>query len=173
MGRQPWALSLPDKELCLRSGGCTQGPRTQGWACTPHRLPRNSQVRQSVPHNLANSPKQTDMDGTSKETGPVLPPPDVEKLSPGEGKELVRALRELVAELGLGPQLEACPEQKSLPPTCSQSLLLVALAPTPPTLSGTISLKTSKRLPDWASLELSPSVESCGCGLGPSPVRLG
>ena len=24
-----------------------------------------------------------------------------------------------------------------------------------------------------ASLELSPSVESCGCGLGPSPVRLG
>ena len=23
------------------------------------------------------------------------------------------------------------------------------------------------------SLELSPSVESCGCGLGPSPVRLG
>ena len=25
----------------------------------------------------------------------------------------------------------------------------------------------SKRLPDWASLELSPSVESCGCGLGP------
>ena len=22
-----------------------------------------------------------------------------------------------------------------------------------------------KRLPDWASLELSPSVESCGCGL--------
>ena len=24
----------------------------------------------------------------------------------------------------------------------------------------------SKRLPDWASLELSPSVESCGCGLG-------
>ena len=31
----------------------------------------------------------------------------------------------------------------------------------------------SKRLPDWASLELSPSVESCGCGLGPSPVRLG
>ena len=29
----------------------------------------------------------------------------------------------------------------------------------------------SKRLPDWASLELSPSVESCGCGLGPSPVR--
>ena len=31
----------------------------------------------------------------------------------------------------------------------------------------------SKRLPDWASLELSPSVESCGCGFGPSPVRLG
>ena len=31
----------------------------------------------------------------------------------------------------------------------------------------------SKRLPDWASLELSPSVESCGCGLGPSPVSLG
>ena len=31
----------------------------------------------------------------------------------------------------------------------------------------------SKGLPDWASLELSPSVESCGCGLGPSPVRLG
>ena len=31
----------------------------------------------------------------------------------------------------------------------------------------------SKRLPDWASLELSPSVESCGFGLGPSPVRLG
>ena len=31
----------------------------------------------------------------------------------------------------------------------------------------------SKRMPDWASLELSPSVESCGCGLGPSPVRLG
>ena len=31
----------------------------------------------------------------------------------------------------------------------------------------------SKRLADWASLELSPSVESCGCGLGPSPVRLG
>ena len=30
-----------------------------------------------------------------------------------------------------------------------------------------------KRLPDWASPELSPSVESCGCGLGPSPVRLG
>ena len=33
-----------------------------------------------------------------------------------------------------------------------------------------------ERLPDWASLELSPSVESCGCGLGPSPVsplRLG
>ena len=30
-----------------------------------------------------------------------------------------------------------------------------------------------KRLPDWPSLELSPSVESCGCGLGPSPVRLG
>ena len=29
----------------------------------------------------------------------------------------------------------------------------------------------SKHLPDWASLELSPSVESCGCGLGPSPVR--
>ena len=28
----------------------------------------------------------------------------------------------------------------------------------------------SKRLPDWAFLELSPSVESCGCGLGPSPV---
>ena len=28
-------------------------------------------------------------------------------------------------------------------------------------------------LPDWASLELVPSVESCGCGLGPSPVRLG
>ena len=27
--------------------------------------------------------------------------------------------------------------------------------------------------PDWASLELSPSVESRGCGLGPSPVRLG
>ena len=25
----------------------------------------------------------------------------------------------------------------------------------------------------WASLELSPSVDSCGCGLGPSPVRLG
>ena len=24
-----------------------------------------------------------------------------------------------------------------------------------------------------SSLELSPSVESCGCGLGPSPVRLG
>ena len=34
-------------------------------------------------------------------------------------------------------------------------------------------LVPSKRLPDWASLELSPSVESCGCGLGPSPVRLG
>ena len=68
------------------------------------------------------------------------------KLSPGEGKELIRALRELVAELGLGPQLDACPEQKSLPPTCSQSLLLVALAPTPPTLSGTISLKTQ---PFW------------------------
>lgn len=83
------------------------------------------------------------MDETSKDTGPVLPPPDMEKLSPGEGKELVRALRELVAELGLGPQLDACPEQKSLPPTCSQSLLLVALAPTPPTLSGTISLKTA------------------------------
>ena len=31
----------------------------------------------------------------------------------------------------------------------------------------------SMSLPDWASLELSPSVESCGCGLGPSPVRLG
>ena len=31
----------------------------------------------------------------------------------------------------------------------------------------------SKRLPDWASLDLSPSVDSCGCGLGPSPVRLG
>ena len=31
----------------------------------------------------------------------------------------------------------------------------------------------SKRLADWTSLELSPSVESCGCGLGPSPVRLG
>ena len=31
----------------------------------------------------------------------------------------------------------------------------------------------SKRLPDWASLELSPSVESSACGLGPSPVRLG
>ena len=30
----------------------------------------------------------------------------------------------------------------------------------------------SKRLPDWASLELSPSVESCGCGLGPSPRGL-
>ena len=30
-----------------------------------------------------------------------------------------------------------------------------------------------KRLPDWASPELSPSVESWGCGLGPSPVRLG
>ena len=29
-----------------------------------------------------------------------------------------------------------------------------------------------KRLPDWASLELSPSVELCGCGLGPSPVCL-
>ena len=29
-----------------------------------------------------------------------------------------------------------------------------------------------KRLPNWASLELSPSVESCGCGLGPSPVPL-
>ena len=29
------------------------------------------------------------------------------------------------------------------------------------------------RLPDWASLELSPSVESCGCGLGPSPARRG
>ena len=86
------------------------------------------------------------MDETSKDTGPVLSPPDMEKLSPGEGKELVRALRELVAELGLGPQLEACPEQKSLPPTCSQSLLLVALAPTPPTLSGTISLKTQ---PFW------------------------
>ena len=28
-------------------------------------------------------------------------------------------------------------------------------------------------VPDWASPELSPSVESCGCGLGPSPVRLG
>ena len=28
-------------------------------------------------------------------------------------------------------------------------------------------------MPDWASPELSPSVESCGCGLGPSPVRLG
>ena len=27
--------------------------------------------------------------------------------------------------------------------------------------------------PDWASPELSPSVESCGCCLGPSPVRLG
>ena len=33
-------------------------------------------------------------------------------------------------------------------------------------------ITSSKRLPDWASLELSPSVESCGCGLGPSPVRL-
>ena len=31
----------------------------------------------------------------------------------------------------------------------------------------------STRLPDRAALELSPSVESCGCGLGPSPVRLG
>ena len=30
-----------------------------------------------------------------------------------------------------------------------------------------------KRLPDWASLELSPSVESCGCGLGPSPGAFG
>ena len=28
----------------------------------------------------------------------------------------------------------------------------------------------SKRLPHWASLELSPSVERCGCGLGSSPV---
>ena len=28
-------------------------------------------------------------------------------------------------------------------------------------------------MPDWASLELSPSVEWCGCGFGPSPVRLG
>ena len=30
----------------------------------------------------------------------------------------------------------------------------------------------SKRLPDWASLELSPSVESCGCGLGPAQSGL-
>ena len=34
-------------------------------------------------------------------------------------------------------------------------------------------LGQESHLPDWASLELSPSVESCGCGLGPSPVRLG
>ena len=33
--------------------------------------------------------------------------------------------------------------------------------------------RKSEEAPDWASLELSPSVESCGCGLGPSPVRLG
>ena len=38
-------------------------------------------------------------------------------------------------------------------------------------LSGSVYLYSY--LPDWASLELSPSVESCGCGLGPSPVRLG
>ena len=38
---------------------------------------------------------------------------------------------------------------------------------------GRSAFVSSKRLPDWASLELSPSVESCGCGLGPSPVRLG
>ena len=36
-----------------------------------------------------------------------------------------------------------------------------------------IQSEVSQRLPDWVSLELSPSVESCGCGLGPSPVRLG
>lgn len=42
------------------------------------------------------------MDGTSKDTRPMLPPPDMEKLSPREGKELARALRELEAELGLG-----------------------------------------------------------------------
>ena len=35
------------------------------------------------------------------------------------------------------------------------------------------SLVPRKRLPDCASLDLSPSVEPCGCGLGPSPVRLG
>ena len=31
------------------------------------------------------------------------------------------------------------------------------------------------RVLEWGAiaLELSPSVESCGCGLGPSPVRLG
>ena len=34
-------------------------------------------------------------------------------------------------------------------------------------------IKDAYSLADWASLELSPSVESCGCGLGPSPVRLG
>ena len=39
--------------------------------------------------------------------------------------------------------------------------------------AGALPFVPSKRLPDWAFLELSPSVESCGCGLGPSPVRLG
>ena len=33
----------------------------------------------------------------------------------------------------------------------------------------TVSLTSHRH----SALELSPSVESCGCGLGPSPVRLG
>ena len=40
------------------------------------------------------------------------------------------------------------------------------------TTDGDCSHEIKRRLL-LASLELSPSVESCGCGLGPSPVRLG
>ena len=40
-------------------------------------------------------------------------------------------------------------------------------------VTGPQPLSSLRRAGNWASLELSPSVESCGCGLGPSPVRLG
>lgn len=137
----------PHPPLPRYQAGCQEVPQTRRWSqpqvrqkAHPNRQTQRLTRREnaglnhqgeSVPHALANSPNQTDMDGTSKDPGPMLPPPDTEKLSPREGKELIRALRELVAKLGSGPQLEACPEPKSLPTTCSQALLLLALPQAP------------------------------------------
>lgn len=121
-----------DQEMASASSQAESSPQSPNSAAHRRENAALNHQGESVPHTLANSPNQTDMDGTSKDTEPMLPPPDTEKLSPGEGKELIRALRELVAELGSEPQLEACPEPKSLPTTCSQALLLLALPQPPP-----------------------------------------
>ena len=96
---------------------------------------------ESVPHTLANSPSQTDMDGTSKDTEPMLPPPDTEKQSPREGKELIRALRELVCWRSAQSQNHSPQHAHKL--FCFWPCPNHPL-PQPPTLSGTISLKTQR-----------------------------